>query len=138
METTGVRLTVFYEDPFWVGVFERRDGSGLSVSRVVFGAEPKDAEVWDFVLHGYYRLRFSPAVEAPAREHAVNPKRMQRQARRQTQSAGVGTKSQQALQLQREQMKTERHRLTREQLLAEQERQYALRQQKRRNKHRGH
>lgn len=138
METTGVRLTVFFEDPFWVGVFERRDGSGLSVSRVVFGAEPKDAEVWDFVLHGYYRLHFSPAVEAPAREHAVNPKRMQRQARRQTQSAGVGTKSQQALQLQREQMKTERHRLTREQLLAEQERQYALRQQKRRDKHRGH
>lgn len=123
METTGVGLTEFFEDPFWVGVF---------------GAEPKDAEVWDLVLHSYYRLRFSPAVEAPAREHAVNPKRMQRQARRQTQSAGVGTKSQQALQLQREQMKTERHRLTREQLLAEQERQYALRQQKRRDKHRGH
>ena len=138
METTGVRLTVFFEDPFWVGVFERRDGSGLAVSRVVFGAEPKDAEVWNFVLHGYYRLRFSPAVDAPVRERAVNPKRMQRQAHRQTQSAGVGTKSQQALQLQREQMKTERHQQTREQLLAEQERQYALRQQRRKEKHRGH
>ena len=138
METTGVRLTVFFEEPFWVGVFERRDGSGLSVSRVVFGAEPKDAEVWDFVLHGYYGLHFSPSVDAPVRERAINPKRMQRQARRQTQSAGVGTKSQQALQLQREQMKTERHQFTREQLLAEQERQFALRQLKRREKHRGH
>lgn len=138
MKTTGVRLTVFFEEPFWVGVFERRDGSELSVSRVVFGAEPKDAEVWDFVLHGYYGLHFSPSVDAPVRERAVNPKRMQRQARRQTQSAGVGTKSQQALQLQREQMKTERHQFTREQLLAEQERQFALRQHKRREKHRGH
>ena len=101
METTGVRLTVVFEEPFWVGVFERRDGSGLSVSRVVFGAEPKDAEVWDFVLHGYYGLHFSPSVDAPVRERAVNPKRMQRQARRQTHSAGVGTKSQQALQWER-------------------------------------
>ena len=138
METTGVRLTVFYEDPFWVGVFERRDGSGLSVSRVVFGAEPKDAEVWDFVLHGYYRLRFSPAVEAPAREHAVNPKRMQRQARRQTQSTGVGTKSQQALQLDREQRAMARKVNRREREEAEAERRFLLRQQKKKARHRGH
>lgn len=35
-------LTVYFEDPFWVGVFERIDDGKLSVCKVTFGAEPKD------------------------------------------------------------------------------------------------
>lgn len=34
-------LTVFFEDPFWVGVFEYVEGSRLSASKVTFGAEPR-------------------------------------------------------------------------------------------------
>lgn len=45
------KLTVFFEDPFRVGVFEKLDGGLLETSRVVFGAEPKDMELFDFVLH---------------------------------------------------------------------------------------
>ena len=41
-------LTVFFEDPFWVGVFERIEDGKLSVCKVTFGAEPKDYEVWDY------------------------------------------------------------------------------------------
>ena len=33
-------LTVFFEDPFWVGVFERIEDGKLSVCKVTFGAEP--------------------------------------------------------------------------------------------------
>ena len=39
------KLTVFFEDPFWVGIFERIEKGKLSVCRVVFGSEPKDYEV---------------------------------------------------------------------------------------------
>ena len=60
----GVTLTVYFDDPFWVGVFERMDGGKLSVCKVTFGAEPKDYEVWEFVLGHYHELKFSPAVEA--------------------------------------------------------------------------
>ena len=56
-------LTVFFEDPFWVGVFERIEDGKLSACKVTFGAEPKDYEVWDYILHHYYELVFSPAVE---------------------------------------------------------------------------
>ena len=42
------KLTVFFEDPFWVGIFERVESGKLSVCRVVFGSEPKDYEVWEF------------------------------------------------------------------------------------------
>lgn len=50
MDRVSGRLTVFFEEPFWVGVFERISECRLSVCRIVFGAEPKDYEVYDFVL----------------------------------------------------------------------------------------
>ena len=58
MDKVWSRLTVFFEEPFWVGVFERVSEGKLSVCRVTFGAEPKDCEVDDFVLKNYSRLRF--------------------------------------------------------------------------------
>ena len=67
----------------------------------------------------------------------VNPKRRQREAGRQTMQAGIGTKSQQALQLQREERKTERRQAGREQREARKERLFELKQQKRKEKHRG-
>ena len=41
------RLTVFFEDPFWVGVFERIENGRLSAAKVTFGAEPKGAGAAD-------------------------------------------------------------------------------------------
>ena len=131
------RLTVYFDDPFWVGVFERVEDGKLSVCKVTFGAEPKDYEVWEFVLKHYYELEFSPAVETATRRTADNPKRRQRNARKQLERTGIGTKSQQALQLQLEQNKQERKIKSREQKQAEAERQFALRQQKKKEKHKG-
>lgn len=131
------KLTVFFDGPFWVGVFERIEGGKLSACRVTFGAEPKDREVWEFVLQHYYELEFSPAVETGARRTADNPKRRQRNAKKQLERIGVGTKSQQALQMQLEQNRQERKAKSREQRQAESERQFALRQQKKKEKHRG-
>ena len=41
-------LKVFFENPFWVGVFERIEDGKLSVCKVTFGAEPKDYEVLEY------------------------------------------------------------------------------------------
>ena len=135
MET---KLTVFFDDPFWVGIFERIDDGKLSACKVTFGAEPKDYEVWEYVLKHYYELKYSPAVEAGTRQRADNPKRRQREAGKQMELSGVGTKSQQALQMLLEQNKQERKVRSREQRLAEAERQFTLKQQKKREKHKGH
>ncbi len=53
---------------------------------------------------------------------------------KQVQNAGIGTKSQQALKLQQEQLKTERKILSREQREAEKERQFERKQKKRKEK----
>lgn len=131
------RLTVFFEEPFWVGVFERVQDGRVSAAKVTFGAEPKDYEVQDYLIKYFYRLRFSPAVEMAVKEKSRNPKRVQRDVKKQLQDQGIGTRSQQALKLQQEQMKIERKTLSREKREEEKERIFALKQQKRKEKHRG-
>ena len=137
MDSTYGALTVYFEDPFWVGVFQRIEDGRLSVCRVLFGAEPKDSEIWAFVLKHYGQLEFSPSVDTAVKEKAANPKRARREARKQTARAGIGTNSQQALQLQREESKSERKAVSREQREAEKQRRFAQKQQKRKEKHRG-
>ena len=131
-------LTVFFENPFWVGVFERIEDGKLSVCKVTFGAEPKDYDVLDFVLHYYYELLFSPAIEIETRQEADNPKRRSRNARKHLENTGVGTKSQQTLQRQREEMKTERRQISREEREAEAQLRFEMKQAKKKEKGRGH
>ncbi len=132
------KLTVFFEDPFWVGVFERVSDGELSVCKVTFGAEPKDYEVRDFIISHFYGLRFSPAVKFEQKQTADNPKKRLRNARKQMLHTGIGTRSQQALKKQREEMKTERRQTSREMREAEKQKQFDLKQQKKKEKHRGH
>ena len=138
MDAAEIQLTVFFQEPFWVGVFERTENGRLSACKVTFGAEPKDYDVLDYMMKHFYGLRFSAAVEAEARKKADNPKRRQREAQRQLLNTGISTKSQQALQIQREALKTERRHVTREQREAEAQRRFALKQEKKKQKKRGH
>lgn len=131
-------LTAYFEDPFWVGVFERTENEKLSACKITFGAEPKDYEVWEFVLRHYYELKFSPSIAAERKQFADNPKRHVRNAKRKLQDVGIGKKSQQALAAQREETKTERKKVGKERRAAEQQRRFELKQQKRQEKHKGH
>lgn len=137
MDTERVNLTVFFEEPFWVGVFERVSGGTLSVCKVTFGAEPRDGEVWEFILKRYDALKFSPAIETKVKQTADNPKRRQRSAAKQLQASGVGTKSQQALQLQRGENKLRKQQISKERHEAETQRRFDLKRQKRKEKHKG-
>ena len=132
-----INLTVYFDEPFWGGVFEKIKNGKLSVSKVTFGAEPKDYEVHEFVLKHYYDLQFSPAVATVVKETKKSPKRMQRDIKKSLEERGIGTKSQQALKLQHEQNKQERKVRSREQKLAESERLFELKQQQKKEKHRG-
>ena len=138
MDKVKGKLTVFFEDPFWVGIFERIEDGKLSAAKVTFGAEPKDYEVQEYIQKYYFRLQFSPAVATVVKETKRNPKRMQRDAKRQMQETGIGTKSQQALKLQQEQNKQERKLRSREKKEADDLRMFVLKQQKKKEKHRGH
>ena len=138
MGRVSVKLTVYFEDPFWIGIFERSIDEKLSVCKVIFGAEPKDNEVLELVLNRYSKLKYSTEIQyEKVFKEKVNPKRVQRDVKKQLNNKGVGTKSQQALKLQQEQNKTIRRIKTKEQKELEKEKLYSLRQQKKREKHKG-
>ncbi len=133
------KLTVYFEDPFWVGVFEREDETGYRVSRVVFGPEPTDAEVYEYIRQEYKNLDFGKPIEKQVKiVRKKNFKRMQREVRKEVYEQGVGTKAQQAMKLQTELMKKERQVISREQREQEKEEKFRLKQEKKKQKQRGH
>ena len=121
MAVIMLTLTVFFDDPFWAALLEREEGGRYCACKIVFGEEPKDYEVFDFLLKNQLQLRFGPTQPSPGKTglHG-NPKRMQ------------------ALKLMQEQGTAARHTASRERREAEMQKRFVLRQQKRKEKHRGH
>ena len=137
MDRVTVSLCVYFEEPFWVGVAERISEGKLSAARIRFGAEPKEYQVMEYLLKNHAGLRFSPAVETVVKRGPVNQKRLAREVRRQQENTGIGTKSQQALKLQQEEQKQERRTVRRIRKDEEQVLRFAMKQQKKKEKHRG-
>ncbi|WP_338432792.1 YjdF family protein [Clostridium tyrobutyricum] len=136
---TSIKFTVFFEDMFWVGIFEKIDGEKYSASKVVFGSEPKDYELYDFILNSFYNLKFTRnLLIQKLEEKRINPKRLQRKIKKQTQSRGIGTKAQEAMKLQYEENKSERRKNSRERKDREKNIKFQLHRLRKKEKHRGH
>ncbi|MBD5642640.1 YjdF family protein [Clostridium botulinum] len=134
-----IKLTVLFDEPFWIGIFEKQDQDKIQICRVVFGGEPKDYEVYDFILKNYYNLKFSNPIaidKNPKKE--INPKRMQRKIKKTVQENGIGTKAQQALKLDYENKKTERKIRSKEDREKLKKLKFEKRQQKKAKKKKGH
>ncbi len=90
------------------------------------------------MLKAYAGLRFGAAVKTEQKERRANPKKLQRDIKKQLQNQGVGTRAQQALKLQHEQNKLEKRVKRKEQRAEQAERLFALKQQKKKEKRKGH
>jgi len=111
-----VKLTVFYDGQFWVGVVEEIVNGKLRAGRYLFGSEPKDQEVFAFVntklLDFMNGLSEQLSVEN-RQPKKMNPKRLARQVAREMKANGVSTFAQAALQLEYEKRKKEKQILRR-------------------------
>ena len=139
MDRKESRLTVQFQPPFWVGIAERWTEDGYQAARVVFGAEPTDAQIYQWVLAAWHCLRFTAVEEGEfPRPLPANPKRLQREAARAVQVAAGSTKAQEALARQREEAGLQRRARRAIQKRMEQEERFRIRQKKKREKRRGH
>ena len=136
---TSVKLTVFFENPFWGGVFEVEEGD-YKVSKVTFGAEPKEPDIYQFVLKNYYQLHFfkEEVNETEKVRKNINPKKQQRDIKKQLKNKEIGTKAQIAIKKQHEEIKIEHKKIRKEKREAEEVRKFQLKQMKRKEKHRRH
>ena len=134
-----ITARILFEEPFWIGIFERTDGTRLSVSKVTFGAEPKGYELYDYIQKQYYDLRFTQAIEVMQEaKKRINPKRRDREVRKSMLDTTIATKSQQALKLEQEKGKQERKIQKKEKKEQVQQYKFERKQQKRKEKHKGH
>ena len=133
------KLTVYFDDPFWVGVFEREDETGYRVSRVVFGSEPTDAVLYEYIQGEYKNLDFGKPLKNQIKiVRKKNFKRMQREIRKEIYEEGVGTKAQQAMKLDLAINKKERQVISREKQEEKKTLKFIIRQDKKKEKHKGH
>lgn len=134
-----IKLTVYFQDPFWVGVFEKFEGDKLSVARVVFGSEPKDYEIYEYILRNYNVLKFSISLQVEKEiVKLINPKRLQRKLKKEIQDKGVGTKAQEVMKLQYETQKEERRHRRKEYRKEIEEEKFIKKQEKKKQKKKGH
>lgn len=139
MKEVAVKLTLLFEEPFWIDLYEKECDGKYEVCKITFGTEPKNCEVYCFMLENWSKLRFSPSIELENVDAKhLNPKRIQREIHKQLNNTGIGTKAQQALKRQHEEGKIENKARSREQHAAEKAKNFEIKQAKRRAKHRGH
>ncbi len=136
-----IKLTILFIESFWISVFELTQNNEYKVSKVTFGSEPKDEEVYDLILKKFYSLNFSTPLDAAENKltgKRQNPKRMQRNIRRETTDKGICTKAQIAIKIQREQFKLKRNKNFKEQKEQEEQKKFDLKKEKKLKKHKGH
>ncbi|WP_409345835.1 YjdF family protein [Paenibacillus sp. MBLB4367] len=135
-----MKLTVYFAGDFWVGIVEEQADGKLRACRHIFGAEPHDAEVLEFVerqmLHCLEATSQSVAHADTARR-SINSKRLARQAAAEMARSGVSTYAQEALKSELEHRKRIRKSETREERELLRERKREIARQKAKAKHRG-
>ena len=136
--------TLYFDGQFWVGVIERHEADRVRAVRIVFGAQPSDAEFYEFLLaHANALLcRFDEAAWTPdmaQRQTAHhNPKRTQRQASRLTHQGHPSTASQAAIHADRERSAQRRAADAKQKKREAADAQYRLEREKAKARHRGH
>ena len=131
-------LTVYHDGQFWVGLAEHVEGGRYGVARIVFGAEPSDEEILQFVVSKWEKLSFFGDEPAEAGRPARNPKRRAREAAKALKQPAMSTKAQQTLSAQRETMKRESAHARSQRRADEADARFEQRKLKRKQKHRGH
>ncbi|AET69509.1 Protein of unknown function (DUF2992) [Desulfosporosinus orientis DSM 765] len=113
-----MKLTIYFDDQFWVGVIEEAADSKLKAVRHIFGPEPHDSEVLWFVNHSMVDLFLAakPLKCSVLPKHkAANPKRLARQVAKEMHNKGISTFSQEAIKEDLKSRKQERQVLSKSQ-----------------------
>lgn len=139
---TTLKATIYFDGSFWIAIFERMDEMGYSIARVLFGGEPTEPEIFQYIIHNFNQLKFGSPKKCEIEEKKVNPKRAQREAKREMErlkeSSRPSSFAQNYMREELEKNKKEKKKITKEQKEARKIEQFLLRQTKKKEKHKGH
>jgi len=134
-------LTIYHDGQFWVGIIEVVEDGKLRAFRYVFGTEPKDTEILDFI---YYKLlniinqSVHSGIDVEGKsDKKINPKRLQRQVAKQINKVGVSTKAQEAMKQEYEEKKKSKKKRAKQYREELKDQKYLMKKQKAKSKHKG-
>ena len=134
-------LTIYHDGQFWVGIIEVVEDGKLRAFRYVFGTEPKDTEILDFI---YYKLlniinqSVHSGIDIEGKsDKKINPKRLQRQVAKQINKVGVSTKAQEAMKQEYEEKKKSKKKRAKQYREELKDQKYLMKKQKAKAKHKG-
>ena len=134
-------LTIYHDGQFWVGIIEVVEDGKLRAFRYVFGTEPKDTEILDFI---YYKLLniinqlVHSGLDVKGKsDKKINPKRLQRQVAKQINKVGVSTKAQEAMKQEYEEKKKSKKKRAKQYREELKDQKYLMKKQKAKAKHKG-
>ncbi|WP_197648391.1 YjdF family protein [Sulfobacillus thermosulfidooxidans] len=130
-----------HDGQFWIGILEAENSGQLKAARILFGSEPKDTEVLEFINRKMLWILDTVKTSIPADrsiERRINPKRKIRKAQKEMMSRSVNTKAQLAMQEELESKKKARQVRSKAQREAEAEYKREIAKTKAKEKHRGH
>lgn len=139
IEKSSIKITILFDGAFWVGIFERYSDGCYSVAKHIFGNEPSNPELYDFLLQQGHKLKFTtPNEEEGVQAGKKNYKRLVREAKKEMNKQPTVTKAHMAIKKELEQHKQiKKHQTSdekRSQLIAR----FQLKQEKKKQKHKGH
>ena len=136
-----MKLTIYYDGQFYIGLIETVTDNTLKAYRHIFGNEPKDQEVLEFVNRDLLPLiqkhkQVGVTIDKKLKKK-VNPKRLQRSVSKELKQPFFSSKAQEAIKKDYEQRK--KVKLTKNKQHREEQKQHKrdIKIQKAKRKHRG-
>lgn len=136
-----MKLTIYYDGQFYIGLIETVSDNTLKAYHHIFGKEPKDQEVLDFVnrdLLLFIQKHTQEGVSIKKRlKKKINPKRLQRTVSKELKQPCLSSKAQEAIKKEYEQRK--KVKISKNKQLREEHKQYKrnIKMQKAKKKHKG-
>ncbi|PEI40249.1 5-formyltetrahydrofolate cyclo-ligase [Bacillus pseudomycoides] len=135
-----MKLTVYHDGQFFVGMIEDTHKGILYAARYIFGAELSDEEILVFVnntMLTYFNHFAKCGVKVEEKKRPKSIKRIIREAAKEMHTKSF-TKAQEAISLSYELHKQEKRVQSKEQREAEKQKKRLIKVQKAKQKHRGH
>ena len=63
MNTICADLTLYFQDPYWVGEYKRISDKKIETSKVFFDYEPVIQQVYNYYLKNWNKLKFTISYE---------------------------------------------------------------------------
>jgi hypothetical protein len=87
-------FTIFFEDPFWVGILEENYNGINYMGKHIFGAEPSNSKLLQYFIYEFENIKKIKIGVTNIEAKIMNFKKSINKSKRTQRKIGVGTKSQ--------------------------------------------